>query len=273
MTAANAMPYEAGRNPALPWGYWLTAVGEVDGWPPLLDEQGRQWNSVREAFWISRLSMGPIARTQDMHAELEFLLAVLAAIDARTIRVEEKAVDLFGSWDRSRFYAAWLHGQKLVAPVPGSGLQTTLSPEGFAVLLMLASTRSPTDAPLPVGLPTLRSYHGLDPAADFEVRQRAMAARELAADQLQYRFVRENIVTAPGIVLVGDALGPNVPLRRKLWSMTLLDDYARDRMYLWLLERVDRWQPWGEMAYRRGARALSEHLTQVRFADEPIDIG
>jgi len=43
-------PYEQRRNPNLPWGYWLTAVGEVDGWPPLIDDQGNRWDSVREAF-------------------------------------------------------------------------------------------------------------------------------------------------------------------------------------------------------------------------------
>lgn len=273
MSAREDMPYEERRNAALPWGYWITATGEVDGWPPLVDEQGRQWNSVREAFWVSRLCMGPIMVAKDMHAMLEFLLAVLAAIDARTIHVEESAIDLFGGWDRSRFYGAWLAGQKLVQPTTGSGLNTSLSPEGYAVMLMLASTRSPADVRLPVGLPTLRAHHGLDSATDPEAHERAMAAREQAADLLRFRFVREDIAGVPGIVLVGDALGPNVPLRRKLWSTTLLDDYARDRMYLWLLERVDRWQPWGEMAYKRGARALSEHLLQLRFADKPIDFG
>ena len=273
MSARDDLPYEERRNAALPWGYWITAVGEVDGWPPLLDEEGRQWNSLREAFWVSRLSMGPILVTKIMHAELEFLLTVLALIDARTIHVEESVIDLFGDWDRSRFYGAWLHGQKLVEPTNGSGLDTTLSPEGYAAMLMLASTRSPADVRLPVGLPTLRTHHGLDPAADPEAREQAMAARERAADLLRFRFVREDIAGEPGIVLVGDALGPNIPLRRKLWSTTLLDAYARDRMYLWLLERVDRWQVWGEMAYRRGARALSEHLMQLKFADEPIDVG
>ena len=41
-------PYEQRFNPNLPWGYWLVATGETDGWPPLVDQHGRQWNSVRE---------------------------------------------------------------------------------------------------------------------------------------------------------------------------------------------------------------------------------
>ena len=70
---------------------------------------------------------------------------------------------------------------------------------------------------------------------------------------------------------MGDDLGPNVPLRRKLWSISYPDVYARDRMYLWLHDRIDWWDGYGELAFRNGARALSEHLLQLRFADEAIE--
>lgn len=272
MNARRDIPYEQRRNANLPWGYWLTAQGEVYSTPPLADEEGRQWNSVREAFWISRLGMGPIARTDVMNSELELLLAVLVAIDRRVIGIEESAYDLFGGWDRARHYGAWLHGQGLVEFVPGCDFNTDLSAEGHAVLLMLASTRSPRDAPMPIGLASLKPYHGLNLGMDEEARERIMAEQERAAALLQYRFQREVVGSSMAIVLVGDALGPNVPLRRKLWSLTFVDTYARDRMYLWLHERIDRWKSWGELAYERGARELSEHLLQLRFADEPIEL-
>jgi len=272
MSEDRNIPYEQRRNPNLPWGYWLTAVGEVDGWPPLLDDQGNRWDSVRQAFWVSRLRMANITRSDVMNQELEFLLAVLVAIDRRVIHTEERALDLFGGYDRSRHYGAWLHGHALVEPSPACDLDSKLAPEGHAVLLMLASTRSPKAAPLPIGLPSLRPYHGLNLGMEEEVRETILAGQERAAERLQYRFQREEIGKVPGIVLLGEALGPNVPLRRKLWSMTTLDLYARDRLYLWLHERIDRWPNWGELAFRRGARALSEHLMQLKFADEPIDL-
>jgi len=271
MAEDRSIPYEQRRNANLPWGYWLTAGGEVDGWPPLVDDDGQHWNSVREAFWVSRLGMARITQSSIMYQELEFMLALLCAIDRRIIAVEERAVDLFESWDQSRFYGAFLHGQALLEPDPGAGLNTKLAPEAHAVILMLASTRSPKDAPMPIGLPTLRAHDGLNLGMDEETRETIITAHERTAQTLQYRFQREQIGKACGIVLLGDALGPNVPLRRKLWSTTLLDAYARDRMYLWLMERIDRWPVWGELAYRRGARALSEHLMQVKFSDEPIE--
>tara|TARA_R110001606_G_scaffold191381_2_gene339311 strand:- start:1028 stop:1279 length:252 start_codon:yes stop_codon:yes gene_type:complete len=71
------------------------------------------------------------------------------------------------------------------------------------------------------------------------------------------------------IRLVGDGLGPNIPLRRTRWSITFPDQYARDRFYCWLCHRIDRWGDWGTRAWQHGPRALSEYLLQLKFADEP----
>ena len=62
----NEIPYERRRNAALPWGYWARASGSE--WPPLYDEQGNEWRSVREYFWIDRLGGGSAAIYQFMHA-------------------------------------------------------------------------------------------------------------------------------------------------------------------------------------------------------------
>ena len=271
MTGREDASYEASFNPNLPWGYWLVAKGETDSGYPLVDLEGRTWRSVREAFWISRLGMSNV-RSSLMHQELEFLLAVLVAIDRRIIGTEEQAMDLCGSWDKARFYACWLQGQRLTSNDFPSALKGPLTLEGRAVLVMLASTRSPGEAPLPIGLPTITRWHGLNQGLADDERDRIIAEHERAALHLQYRFTRAAIGEIPAIVLSGAALGPNIPLTRKLWSMTFLDHYARDRIWLWLYQRIDRWQPWGELAYERGARALSEHLLQVRFADEVVEV-
>ena len=158
------IPYTDRFNPNLPWGYWLVAQGELDGYPPLTDHTGQTWGSVREYFWEERLGMAAIPRSDTRNQELEFMLATLVSLDRRVIYTEERAVDLFGSWDRSRHYLSWLAGQKLLMPQPEADLAADLSPEGRAVLVMLASTRSPDAAPLAIGLPTLKSFHrGVEP--------------------------------------------------------------------------------------------------------------
>ena len=125
-------------------------------------------------------------------------------------------------------------------------------------------------ASLAIGLPTLKSFHGLAHSPDQAQRDRLIAQQERATLHLQYRFGRKDIAGQPAIVLAGVGLGPNIPLTRVLWSVTFADDYARDRMLFWLHERIDRWPDWGELAYRQGARALSERLMQLAFADRDI---
>ena len=262
------VPYEERFSAALPWGYWLIAPGEVEDDTSLVDHDGQRWNSVREYFWEARLGMGTIIRDDDRNKELEFLLAILATMERRTVPIEESAVDLFGSWEGRRHYMAWLTGHRLLSY--GSS-DSQLSPEGHAILLMLASTRSPEAAPLPIGLPTLRSYRGLEEDDREEELRDILGAQEQLTRHLQYRFIRQDLAQRPAIVLAGVGLGPNIPLTRVLWSMLFPDSYARDRMLFWMNERIDRWQDWGQLAYRQGARALTERILQLAFADTPID--
>ena len=262
------VPYEERFNAALPWGYWLIAPGEVEQDTRLVDHEGRRWNSVRECFWEARLGMGKIIRDDDRNKELEFLLAILATMERRTMPIEESAIDMFGSWEGQRHYMSWLTGHRLLAY--GSS-DSQLSPEGHAILLMLASTRSPDAAPLPIGLPTLRSYRGLVEDDREQELRNMLTAQEQFTRHLQYRFIRQDLADKPAIVLAGVGLGPNIPLTRVLWSMLYPDSYARDRMLVWMNERVDRWQDWGGLAYNQGARALSERLLQLVFADQLID--
>lgn len=137
------------------------------------------------------------------------------------------------------------------------------------MLVMLASTRSAGSAPLPIGLPALTPRMGLDRGETRDERERVLASQEAFARDLPYRFVREAIADRPGIKLMGVQIGSNIPLTRILWSMSFPDDHARDRMFAWLAHRIDRWEEWGELSARKGARVLSELLLELAFADRP----
>ena len=257
------LSYEMIRNPNLPWGYWCVADPEYE--PALVDETGRRWDSLREYLWCGRLSMARRSHWEFVN-QLELLLAVLACIDRRIVHIEEHVRDLFkGSWDIAFHYACWLKGHGL-----SDGFDK-LTTEGRAVLVMLASTRPRSAAPTPIGLPTLVPQRGFDRGETREERERIVAVNEKFALNLPARFVRAEIDEFPGIKLIGPPEGANIPLGRVLWSMTFGDDFARDRLFAWLIHRLDRWEAWTELASLQGAQALSEHFLQLRFADEPLE--
>jgi len=155
--ATDASSYAASYNFNLPWGHWLLYDGQ-----DIVDEDGQRWRSVRECLWRSRLGMPKLLETKQDEA-LEFLLMVLAVIDRRIMGIEERVRDLFeGSWTVARHYAYWLMGHGLTNPHPAGVLEGPLTYEGRAVLLMLASTRSPEHAPIAIGLDWVRIRRGLD---------------------------------------------------------------------------------------------------------------
>ena len=260
------IPYEQRRNPNLPFGYWC--IADPEDYPHLVDEFGRRWPSLRDYIWCSRLQMAR-GSNWEFTAMTEFLLAVLAAIDRRVMYIEEQVNDLFaGAWDVARHYSAWLEGHMLA-----EGLTGDLTPEGRAILVALASTRGAEAAPIPIGLPTIAPWRGLDGGDTREERERVFKVNETFARDLPGRFVRERINGDPGIKLVGAPTGANIPLGRVLWTMTFADEYARDRLFAWLVHRLDRWEAWAEMANKHGAQAFTEHILRLRFADERMEIG
>jgi hypothetical protein len=247
------MTYEDIRNPALPWGYWLHADGAAHG-PPLVDGQGRRWNTVREAFWVDRLGMtaSPFAEEQ-----LERLTAYLAAVSRRVVHVEESAHDLFaGEQDFERFYRIWVDARGLTAGAGpfGSGIST----EGHAALVMLVMTRPSQIRSIPVGSEAIAklapSKASIPEAAAWLDRVEAFAAR------LPFRFERRQLWRKPAVALVGDVLGDVMPLRRTLWMQTFLDHQTRDRFHTWLAYRLDRWEAWGSIAHVHGGPMLTQHF-------------
>lgn len=174
--------------------------------------------------------------------------------------------DLFdGAWHAADHYLHWLRGQRLYYQAPPSGSQGPLSAEGRAILVMLASTRSPKHASLPIGLEWVRMRQGSNRGEGDARLANLIAEHEAFADKLPYRFLRRQLGQRHGIVLIGDNLGPIIPVRRTLWSLTFPDRFARDRFYLWLLSRIDRWNAWAEVARRGDARALSDRLLTMAF--------
>lgn len=198
----------------------------------------------------------------------EVLLTVLHALMNRTVNFEEAVLDLFGGgWQQTRHYLAWLSGRGVT-----NGREVTV--EGRAIVRMLAATRS-VNAPdlAPLDFPTWQEFGGLYAGPNREEREKLLAAQEAMGRTLRYRFVREPVAGKPAIKLIGLEIGNNIPLTRVLWTMSFPEDYARDRLFAWIAHRLDRWQDWGELAADHGSRALSEHLLQLQFADEPIDLG
>ncbi|QCB43239.1 hypothetical protein E5673_14235 [Sphingomonas sp. PAMC26645] len=257
------MTYEQLRNPALPWGYWLHADGGFG--PPLVDEQGGRWGSVRQAFFQSRLGMSP-QQAAFMEPVLERVLAVLAAVDRRTVHVSESVHDLFaGESDFQLFYRLWLRGLELT----GTGaLGDNLTAEGHAALVMLASTRPSDVRAIPIGLDAIRTMWPLETS---EPERSAWLQRvEDFASNLRYRFVRQDIGRHPGVALIGAGLGGVIPINRTLWSQTFSDLDSRDRFHVWLAIRLDRWDAWGGMAYKHGAPKLTQHLFAL-LVGEPYD--
>lgn len=93
---------------------------------------------------------------------------------------------------------------------------------------------------------------------------------------LEYAFVRERIGSAAAISLVHRDLNERMPLVRTIWVQTFADERSRDGCFEWLSRRLDRWNVWGEVAYRTGAGALTQRLFSLlmfQMTEEPAAAG
>ena len=260
--------YDEGRHPDLPWGYWLTSIGDVAGEPPLVDDEGNEWSSVRRAFWEGRLGL-PFNNHHRMNDCLEFMLAYLAMMDGRFVKREERVEDLFqGEAHLEQFYGAFMESVGL-AEWNHNGATS----EGRAVLLMLIATRDRDDANEAIGLDWVAATKGLARGQERKAAAEMVEEREQAASRMAHRFATDTIGGNPVVKLIGLRITSEIPVRSTLWTMTWEDgdSYARDRFYLWLLERIDRWDAWSEMVTEQGTRALTEHFMKLAFCDRFAD--
>ena len=258
----NHQRYGDNRHPALPWGYWLVSAGDIPGQAPLIDEDGREWESVRDAFWIGRLGLPDLRWKDEL---LEFIANYLAIVDGRFVADEERQFDIFlGDRHLSAFYRAFLEAAGLT-DAHGS----RLSQEGRAVLQMLITTRTQKDAQDAVGLSWIIANRSAARRSErMETAEQVARSEEVAARML-YRFATDTIASEPAVKLIGLHINHEIPVRSTLWTMTwpVGLEHARNRFYLWLVERIDRWESWSEMVKENGARALTEHLMKLAFCD------
>ncbi len=252
------------RHPDLPWGYWLTFAGDEPGEPPLVDEHGNEWPSVRQAFWEGRLGL-PFSNSHFMNECLEFLLTYLAIMDRRFVKREERIQDLF---DGEAYLEQWF-GLFMEAAGISEWNHNGPTTEGKAILLMLIATRDHEDAKEGRGLDWIEATKGLARGQARKSAAEMVEEREEAASHMAHRFATGTLDGKPMVKLIGLRITTEIPIRSTLWTMTWEqgDSYARDRFYLWLLERIDRWDSWSEMVTEQGTRALTEHLMKLAFCD------
>lgn len=117
------------------------------------------------------------------------------------------------------------------------------TPEGRAVLMMLMATRSNEEVQDGVGIDWVGATRF---GASGEARRNAseMAAEhEETASRMKHRFARDALNGRPVVTFISFKMTREIPLRTTVWSMSWDegDDHSRDRFYLWLLERIDRW--------------------------------
>lgn len=256
--------YGDNRHSALPWGYWLTSAGPTPGEPPLIDGGGNRWASVREAFWAGRLGL-PLYWGAWSKSILEFMASYLAITDRRFVPAEESVRDIFlGDRHFDTFFAAWMKSVGFV-----TGLPDRLTPEGEAVLLMLIATRSSEDAEEAVGMAWIEANRSVAPAAARAAAEDAVRRSEEVAARMMHRFMVDTIAGQPAVKLIGLRITRAIPVRSTVWSMSWpdRDRDARNQFYLWLLERIDRWDDWSDLVARQGSRALTEHLMRLSFCD------
>lgn len=248
------------HDPELPWGHWLRLDGTNGN--TLVDEDGREWRSVREAFLEGRLRMPPHGGGAEF---LELLLVVLTAKARRNMSPQEAVIDIFAGNHLFRtFLLDWMTIERMLNPDQRNWYQAPLTCEGASIMLMLAVTRPPVVASMRVGTVSFRTLvaagRGVLPG---EERRKAVEAVTRGGGTT---FLRRDVAGKPTIALTcRDAEGP-MPLIRTVWSQSFHDDHARDAFFDWLCERLDRWQAWAEIAFRSGGAALTAHFLSLLAA-------
>ena len=241
-----------GTGSGLPWGWWLRVRGGV-----IEDAQGRHWGSVRQAFWEGHLGFPGVHLARE---QLELLLRVLMGVERRWVSAAETRHDLFcGDTSHWTFYNCWLSSIGLLEPDAYGWGSADLSDLGRSVLLMLQATREPEWVDLPFGS-VLEAVRQADRTAADDERERALRAFENGITRLPRLFARETAHGRHMVTLTGLDTVARMPLRRVVWSLTFPDTRVRDDFFAWLADRVHRWEDWGELAFSRGADALTQHL-------------
>ncbi len=247
----------------LPWGWWLRATDSA-----FEDRDGRQWKSVRQAFWVGRLNF-PSSRFAP--EQLELLLRVLLHLDCEASSWTEAGCDLFaGDFVSWRFYCCWLASIGLTSTVDGTApTEASLTEEGFSVLLMLQATRDPdwVDLPFSEIAELIQASTTVDAP---EAMTAALNEFERSVSLRRNVFAREVINEDYLVTLTGFESTGRMPTRRIIWSASFTGAGPRDALFVWLAKHVHRWDDWATIAFECGAAALTQHMfTLFLAADSP----
>ncbi len=258
---------EPNDDALLPWGHWLRTkpgAGELI----LIDENGREWRSVREAFFHGRLGFKvtiPGFREVELERMLVFLIG--ASGPSGVSGLQSMVGDLFADKAFGSFYRHWLGAHGLMQRNSRTDMDDALiTPEGRSVAKMLLATRPPGLAGLHPGVETVL-YAGRKMT---EVDRTSFERGDDDVAHMPYAFVRERIGPQPSISLVHRNAYLQLPLVRTIWMQTFADDESRDAFHVWMSDRLERWNAWGDIAFRKGAGALSRHLLSL-LASEQVD--
>lgn len=197
------------------------------------------------------------------------MASYLAILDGRFVDKEERARDVFQADHHiAAFFEDFLTSAGLIANRP----YERVTPEGRAVLAMLIATRNVDDAANAVGMDWIRANRSVAGQHERANAAERVKRAEEVAERMLYRFTTRELGVLPSVSLIGLQVTDEIPLRSTLWSMVwpVADTHARDQFYLWLVERIDRWEYWSAMVKEKGARALTEHFMKLAFCDREI---
>ena len=244
---------------ALAWGWWMRTVGKPNGGTVIVDEHGQEWRNMREALWAGRLGMS-LDNPVIVEEGLELLLAMLASRSRGIVGSVEMSAAAFGDDRFFRFWTYWLLSTGLVdlgdrMHIP---FDAKVSAEGACVIRMLVATRSPELAAVPIGTDAM-AFFGEQGSTNECDRDRFDAA-EAALRRFPYAMVREDRFGQHLVAMLHRALDDPIPMARTIWSLACPNAASRDRVHLWMHDRLDRWSQWGEMVAREGTHALTQHL-------------
>lgn len=274
-------------DPELPWGYWLRMIDTPRG-TRFVDKAGKQWTSIRDVFWCSRLNFRPAG--EPFKAEvLELLLSVLVS-KARDDD-DDRSDELYGNNQLFKTtFELWLEREGLFGSANGrtsssregaslewsvaAGMpryrmasEIGLTAEGLSVALMLGATR-------PQSVRAMRPTHlsvrkllnlGIGPHP-AEARMREV---EVATANLPACFRRREIGGKHAIVLEKRDVEAPVPVIRTVWTQTFIDERSRNDLFEWLCKYLDRWESWATLAWGDSGSALTSHLLSLVVSSRP----
>lgn len=260
----------ADLDPGLPWGHEFELRAGVRG-DVIVDGDGREWNTMRDALWTGRLRMRPeSANHKDAILELIHAGFTRHAHYARTGNLNSgRTDDLFErgrylpSMHRALFYA-WMRAEGLLGGRGDEG-EANLTEEGWAVLRLLDATRPPGVRSIVPSHLSLNALLDLARARDEGAEEWRRRVEDRTAG-LACSFVRRTVGDRPVIELV-ETLDAGAPRKRTVWVMAFGDADARDALFDWLANRVDRWPAFGRLAYGNGGIALAHHIVELMADD------